>query len=83
MEIKRDVYLNKLIRKEKNGLIKVITGVRRCGKSYLLFNLFHNYLIEKGVDEDHICKNIPYVRQPDILCYTKFLKRPKMVSKCI
>lgn len=54
MEIKRDVYLNKLIRKEKNGLIKVITGVRRCGKSYLLFNLFHNYLTEKGIDEDHI-----------------------------
>lgn len=54
MEIKRDVYLNKLIRKEKNGLIKVVTGVRRCGKSYLLFNLFHNYLNEKGVDEEHI-----------------------------
>ena len=54
MEIKRDVYLNKLMRKENNGLIKVITGVRRCGKSYLLFNLFHNYLIEKGIDEDHI-----------------------------
>ena len=54
MEIKRDVYLNKLIRKEKNGLIKIVTGVRRCGKSYLLFNLFHNYLNEKGVDEEHI-----------------------------
>ncbi len=54
MEIQRDVYLNKLIRKEKNGLIKVVTGVRRCGKSYLLFNLFHNYLNEKGVDEEHI-----------------------------
>lgn len=54
MEIKRDQYLNKLIRKEGNGLIKVVTGVRRCGKSYLLFNLFHNYLIEKGVKADHI-----------------------------
>ena len=54
MEIKRDVYLNKLIRKENNGLIKVVTGVRRCGKSYLLFNLFHNYLNEKGIDEEHI-----------------------------
>ncbi|MBQ3598077.1 MAG: ATP-binding protein [Clostridia bacterium] len=54
MEIKRDVYLNKLKRKENNGLIKVITGVRRCGKSFLLFNLFHNYLTQKGVDEDHI-----------------------------
>lgn len=54
MEIKRDLYLNRLIRREKNGLIKVVTGVRRCGKSYLLFNLFHNYLIEKGIKEDHI-----------------------------
>lgn len=40
MEIKRDVYLDKLIRKKKNGLIKVVMGVRRCGKSYLLFHLF-------------------------------------------
>lgn len=54
MEIKRDIYLNRLIRREKNGLIKVVTGVRRCGKSYLLFNLFHAYLLDKGVKEDHI-----------------------------
>ena len=54
MEIKRDIYLNRLILKEKNGLIKIVTGVRRCGKSYLLFNLFHNYLLNKGVTEDHI-----------------------------
>ena len=54
MEIKRDVYLKKLIRKKKNGLIKVVTGVRRCGKSYLLFHLFHNYLLEEGVPEDHM-----------------------------
>ena len=54
MEIKRDIYLGRLIRREKNGLIKVVTGVRRCGKSYLLFNLFHNYLLDKGVKEDHI-----------------------------
>ena len=54
MEIKRDVYLKKLIRKKKNGLIKVVTGVRRCGKSYLLFHLFHNYLLKEGVPEDHI-----------------------------
>ncbi len=44
MEIKRDVYLDKLIRKKKNGLIKIVTGVRRCGKSYLLFHLFHAHL---------------------------------------
>lgn len=54
MEIKRDVYLDRLIRREGNGLIKIVTGVRRCGKSYLLFNLFHNYLLDKGVQEDHI-----------------------------
>lgn len=54
MEIKRDLYLNKLIRKKHNGLIKVVTGVRRCGKSYLLFNLFHNHLLDNGVDESHI-----------------------------
>ena len=54
MEIKRDVYLEKLIRKQKNGLIKVVTGVRRCGKSYLLFKIFHNYLVESGVGENHI-----------------------------
>ena len=54
MEIKRDIYLDRLIRRERNGLIKIVTGVRRCGKSYLLFNLFHNYLLDKGVKEDHI-----------------------------
>lgn len=54
MEIKRDYYLNKLIMKRHNGLIKVITGIRRCGKSYLLFSLFKNYLLENGIDEHHI-----------------------------
>ena len=54
MEIKRDIYLNKLIRKKKNGLIKVVTGIRRCGKSYLLFHLFHDHLLDSGIPEDHI-----------------------------
>ena len=54
MEIKRNDYLNKLISREMNGLIKVVTGVRRCGKSYLLFNIFHDYLLSKGVPESHI-----------------------------
>lgn len=54
MEIKRDRYLNRLISKRNNGLIKVITGIRRCGKSYLLFNLYYDYLINDGVSEDCI-----------------------------
>lgn len=52
--INRDMYLNKLINKKNNGLIKIITGVRRCGKSYLLFEIFHQYLKENGVNEDTI-----------------------------
>ena len=54
MEIKRDRYLNKLISFMWDGQVKVITGIRRCGKSYLLRTLFRNYLLEKGVDEAHI-----------------------------
>lgn len=53
-EIKRDGYLQRLIDKKENGLIKVITGIRRCGKSYLLFYLYHDYLISQGVDEERI-----------------------------
>ena len=73
MEIKRDYYLNKLIAKKHNGLIKVITGIRRCGKSYLLFTLFRNHLTESGVAADHIIE-IPFdsfenkkYRDPEIL----------------
>ena len=54
MEIKRDAYLKKLISRKHNGLIKVVTGIRRCGKSYLLFTLFKNYLMEHGIDQQHI-----------------------------
>lgn len=74
MEIKRDLYLTKLINRMNNGLIKVVTGIRRCGKSYLLFELFYNYLKEQGVDDSHIIKlalddrkNKKY-RNPDELC---------------
>ena len=54
MEIERNTYLQQLILREDNGMIKVITGIRRCGKSFLLFNIFKKYLINNGVDEDHI-----------------------------
>lgn len=54
MEIKRDRYLNKLISFMWDGQVKVITGIRRCGKSYLLKNLFRDYLISTGVSDDHI-----------------------------
>ena len=54
MVIRRDIYLNKLISKRHNGLIKVVTGVRRCGKSYLLFELFREYLKNEQVPDDHI-----------------------------
>ena len=73
MDIKRDHYLNTLISKEHNGLIKVITGMRRCGKSYLLFTLFKEHLLSEGVGEDHIIEiafdafeNKKY-RDPDVL----------------
>ena len=56
MEIKRDYYLNRLIEAKNDGLIKVVTGIRRCGKSYLLNQLFYNYLLNDGVKEDHIIK---------------------------
>ena len=56
MEIKRDYYLNKLIRRKHNGLIKVITGVHRCGKSYLLNTLFYNHLLNNGIKKDHIIR---------------------------
>ncbi len=54
MEIKRDQYLKTLISKKHNGLIKVITGMRRCGKTYLIFKLFKKHLLSKGTDSEHI-----------------------------
>lgn len=54
MNIKREKYLNDLINRMHNGMIKVVTGIRRCGKSYLIFTIFKNYLLEQGVDENHI-----------------------------
>lgn len=72
-EIKRDVYLNKIINKKENGLIKIVTGIRRCGKSYLLDPMYKNYLLNNGVRADHIIRldlderrNNKYLN-PDIL----------------
>ena len=56
MEIKRDKYLNDLIVRMNNGLVKVITGIRRCGKSYLMNNIFYDYLIGQGIDRFHIIR---------------------------
>ena len=73
MEIKRDYYLNELVDRLDNGLIKIITGIRRCGKSYLLNTIFKNYLIEQGIEENHIIQlsldernNLKYLN-PDTL----------------
>ena len=56
MKYKREFYLNQLINKQNNGLVKIITGIRRCGKSYLLDPLFKSYLLNNGIDEQHIIK---------------------------
>ncbi|MBP5293825.1 MAG: AAA family ATPase [Clostridia bacterium] len=57
MVIKRDIYLNQLIRKMHNGRIKIITGIRRCGKSFLLSHLFKDYLLSNGIRKDQIIEN--------------------------
>ncbi len=54
--IKRDIYLNRLIERRENGLIKVVTGIRRCGKSYLLFKLYYQYLLASGIDASRIIR---------------------------
>lgn len=54
--IKRDLYLNRLIERRENGLIKVVTGIRRCGKSYLLFKLYYQYLLDSGVEPSRIIR---------------------------
>ena len=73
MEIKRDIYLNRLINKKHNGLIKVVTGLRRCGKSYLLSELFRKHLASEGVDDGHVIEMAfdsfenRHFRDPEIL----------------
>ena len=73
MLFSRQKYLDRLIAHKHNHQIKVITGIRRCGKSYLLFNLFYNHLLQSGVDADHIiCVDLENrrnkaLRDPDAL----------------
>ena len=78
MEIKRDIYLQKIINRMHNGMIKVITGIRRSGKSYMLFSIFRNYLKSVGVDDEHIIaieldiyENEKYRNPSEILDYIK------------
>ena len=82
--IERKRYLDKLISKKQNGLIKVITGIRRCGKSYLLFNIYKNYLISSGVDEKNIIclaldddENIRYRNPLELGKYIRWLTEDK------
>ena len=82
--IRRDHYLQKLIDRKENGLVKVITGIRRCGKSFLLFNLFYDYLIESGVKEEQIISialdDDTFIKYRDPEELSKFI-RAKIVSK--
>ena len=75
--IERNDYLNKIIARKENGLIKVITGIRRCGKSYILNNIFYNYLIDNGIKDDHIIK-LALDREENIQYHD-----PKKLSKYI
>lgn len=82
--INRDEYLKRIIDKKENGLIKVITGIRRCGKSFLLFNLFYDYLIESGIKEEQIIAialdDDTFVRYRDPDELSKYI-RSKIISK--
>lgn len=78
MEIKRDRYLKKLVDRKENGLVKVITGIRRCGKSYLLFHLYKKELLNQGVTADHIIEmaldDIENIQYRDALILYKYIK---------
>lgn len=67
MLIQRQQYLEKLIKKQNNGRVKIITGLRRCGKSFLLFELYANYLREQGVEEDQLMERYREDRQNDFI----------------
>ena len=78
MDIKRPQYLNALIRKRDNGRVKIITGLRRCGKSYLLFHIYKEYLLQDGVSADHIIELVldeaDYVRYRNPLELNQYVK---------
>ena len=77
MQIKRDFYLQQLVDGKQNGLIKIVTGIRRCGKSFLLFKLFRQYLLDAGVDSDHIIQlALDNIENSD-------LREPLTLYKCI
>lgn len=84
-DIKRDYYLNQLKSKKHNGLIKIITGLRRSGKSYLLFNIFYKTLLSEGIDENHIIKipldNLDFYEYRDKIALYKFIKSQITDSK--
>ena len=78
MKIKRDYYLQQFVSKKQNGMIKIVTGLRRSGKSYLLFRLFYEELKKQGVDENHIIKipldDLEYYKYRDKISLYKFIK---------
>ncbi len=76
MEIKRDKYLNELIKRENNGLIIVITGLRRCGKSYLINTIFKNYLLSKNISQDQII-SFALDNMEDLMILDKYLPNEK------
>lgn len=78
MVFARSTYINQLVQKKQNGMIKIITGLRRCGKSYLLFKLFYDKLVEEGVPKSHIIKipldDLEYAELRDKMTLCKFIK---------
>lgn len=80
MEFKRNKYLNKIVESKGNGLIKIITGIRRCGKSYLLNNIFYNYLIQNKVKEENIIK-FAFDLEEDVIKLDNYYPNEKTIIK--
>lgn len=79
MEIKRDKYLNKLIERKNNGLIKIVTGLRRCGKSYLLNNIYKDYLLSNGIKEEQII-SFSFDVLENVMVLDKYLPKEKTLK---